>query len=272
MNFVTLKNGDSWAVSTYGSSDNELRSVLVLLHGYPLDQRLWREQVNELAGTSMVVSLDFPGFGASPASSHQCRMSDLADGVAEVLQFIGIKQPVTVCGLSMGGYVALEFWQRHRQRISGLILADSRVVNDSDEARRNRLSVAESVHQAGVEPIIASMLPKLLSQTTQRSAPDVVQKVTEMMRTATPTGIAAVQRGMAQRADFSQRLRDIDLPVLCIVGADDPISSPAEMQAIARELAQGQFVAIAGAAHLPPIEQPVAFNRAIVLWRNGLMS
>jgi pimeloyl-ACP methyl ester carboxylesterase len=83
------------------------------------------------------------------------------------------------------------------------------------------------------------------------------------MLRADPRGIAAAARGMAQRRDFTAELKNIRCPTLILVGADDILSPPAEMRAMADAIPLSQYNVIPSAGHLSPLEQPTVANAAI---------
>jgi pimeloyl-ACP methyl ester carboxylesterase len=115
----------------------------------------------------------------------------------------------------------------------------------------------------GSQLLVDSMTPKLFSPDTLRLQGKLVAAQQRVIRENDRRGLAAALRGMAQRSDFTARLGVIRCPVLVLVGQEDAISSPAEMQAIARALPRSRFVEIPRAAHLSPLEQPAAVNRAM---------
>ncbi len=98
---------------------------LLLVHGFPLDHQMWRGQIDELAEDFRVIAPDLRGFGASDATEGTVTMQQFADDLANLLDQLSVQQPVRLCGLSMGGYIAWQFWRRHGDRLSHLILCDT---------------------------------------------------------------------------------------------------------------------------------------------------
>jgi pimeloyl-ACP methyl ester carboxylesterase len=162
----------------------------------------------------------------------------------------------------MGGYVAWEFWRRHRTRLARLVLCDTRAIADSPEGAKGRLDLAAKVLAEGSMVAADAMLPKLLSHAHQSQSELVVTLREMILRTPSQT-IAAALRGLAQRADFSGLLSQIDVPALVICGEQDAISPPAEMRGIAAALPSAKYVEIAGAGHMAPLESPEAVNAAL---------
>jgi pimeloyl-ACP methyl ester carboxylesterase len=264
---------------------------LLFIHGYPLNRSLWEDQIREFSANYQVLVPDLPGFGESPLignSPRQARsasegqsmdthrhcdateetnpggMDVLARRLRRLLDIVGIKSLVGLVGLSMGGYIALEFWLQFPDRVGAIVFANSRPGADAPAARERRLQIANSILQTGVEPLIEEMTPKVLSPSTREEKPQVVSHLHRMMRSASLEGIRAVQLGMANRRDFTTQLPSIDVPVLCLTGSDDALISADELRTMDRALpVGGMFCKIPHAGHLTPIEQPAVFNRAV---------
>src|SRR6266487_3162562 len=132
-------------VTVYGDG-----TPVVLLHAFPLDSRMWVPQVEALGGYQAIVP-DLRGFGAAREQAGEITPMDLlAEDVAKLLDERELER-VVICGLSMGGYVALAFAGRHPERLGGLVLCDTRAGADTDDARAARLrGMAERPDSTGV--------------------------------------------------------------------------------------------------------------------------
>ena len=236
---------------------------LLLAHGFPLDHTMWQGQLSGLSEGRQVITPDLRGFGKSDATDGTLSMDQLADDLAALLDTLQINEPIALAGLSMGGYVAFEFWRRHTARLSHLILMDTRAAADSAEAAQNRLDSAERVMLEGTDFLADGMVPKLFSATTRHAQPDLVDATNDVILDTSPRTVAAVQRGMAQRHDMTALLSEIQVPTLVLCGEDDGISPPSEMRGIAESMPQARFIEIAQAGHLAPLEQPEATNEAV---------
>lgn len=191
-------------------------------------------------------------------------MGQYATDIAELLAASGVTKPVILCGFSMGGYILWQFMRQFPERVKAIVLCDTRAIADTAEARQGRLRTADEVMKSGVEPIITSMLPKLLSAATRNSRPEIVEKVTAVMRSCSPAAIAASLRGMADRPDVTTELVSFTQSALVLVGAEDAINAPAEMRGIAEKLPHAEFVEIPGAGHMTTLENPEAVNAALL--------
>jgi pimeloyl-ACP methyl ester carboxylesterase len=237
---------------------------LVLLHAFPLDGRMWAPQVEALAGTYQVIVPDLRGFGAARDQAvEEAGMDLLADDLLRLLDDRGLDR-VVLGGLSLGGYVALAFLRRHADRVSGLVLLDTKASADGDQARADRLKMAERVLAEGNDFVPEVMLPKLLGETSREHRPEVVEKVTALILEQTPEAIAGAQRGMAARAATTDVLATIKVPTLVVTGEEDVVTGPE----IGRDLAAGipgaRFLLVEEAGHLASLEQPEIVNEALL--------
>lgn len=238
-------------------------SPLLLVHGFPLNHRMWRAQIEALANRHRVIAPDLRGFGESGLPDDKVTMDQFADDLAGLLGALEVGEPVVFCGLSMGGYIAWRFWQRHRARLRGLILCDTRAAADTPEAAANRLATADRVLREGPSPVLQAMLPKLVAESMAKAGPEVVEALRQMILSCDPRGIAAASRGMAERPDMTPLLGQIDCPTLVLVGQQDVISSAPEMRALAEAIPGAKFVEISQAGHMSPMENPGEVNAAI---------
>ena len=177
-----------------------------------------------------------------------------------------VTDPVVLAGLSMGGYVAWQFWRRHPQRLRALVLCDTRALADSEAVARGRLQTAEKVLLQGPSVVAEPMLEKLFAPATRTDRPEMVDATRRVILGTSPHGIAAALRGMAQRPDVSPWLPEIRVPALLVCGEFDGISPPAEMRTIAASMPSAEYVEIAGAGHMSPVERPAAFAEAFGNW------
>lgn len=240
--------------------------LAVLLHGYPLDHRMWLDVLHgPLAAHRTLAALDLRGHGASPASGDPVHtMERFADDTAAVVRALA-DGPVDVVGLSMGGYVAFALWARHRHLVRSLVLANTRAIADSPAAAAGREEAIATVLAKGRGAIADAMLPRLLAPGAD---PLLHARVRTMIEDTPVETIVADLRGLKQRPDRTALLPTIDAPTLVIAGDQDPIAPPTESAALAAAIPGAQFLVGAGAAHLVPMERPAEFAAAVAgLWR-----
>lgn len=237
--------------------------TILFLHGFPFDSRLWEPQLANLPPGWRGVAPDLRGFGESAGSPDpQYSMEMLADDAAALLGHLGVRRAV-ICGLSMGGYVALAMHRKHRALFGGLVLADTRATADSPDGRRNRLQLAERVQTEGTHVVLDSMLPRLFSPATERDRPHIIEHVRTMMQSVSPATMVRAMAGMAARPSAEDELRNIVVPTVVLVGADDAITDRGSTQLMARGIRGSFFETIPNAGHVTPLEAPHAFSDAL---------
>ncbi len=210
---------------------------MILLHAFPLDGRMW----GELPGRR----LDYPGRGS---------LADWADAVAAAMP-----EPDEVCGLSMGGYTAFELVRRHPGRVSRLVLADTRPEPDGAEQRAARDANIDAVRAGGAAALWARMGASLLRREPD---PAAAERARGLAESQPPERLVAMLEALRDRADSSDVLEAIAVPVTVIVGAEDAVTPPPATRAWAGRIRGARVVEIAGAGHLTALEQPEAFAAA----------
>lgn len=238
---------------------------LLLVHGFPLDHRMWCGQLDGLGDIARVVALDLPGFGGTPPDSDDgtaTRMDAFADHVLALADALGFSTFV-VGGLSMGGYVALAVARRRPERLSGLLLFDTRAEPDSDEARPAREELAIRVLAQGVEGLVDEFSARLLAPRTLAERPHVVRAIGEMIRSASAVGVAAASRGMALRPDARPHLAAIRVPTLVVGGEEDRVTPPETIEKLAAAIPGAECLIVPGAGHLAPLEEPRLVNAGL---------
>ncbi len=235
---------------------------LVLLHPFPAQHGIWLPVAERLAETHRIVLPDLRGHGESTPGEGVATMEKHASDIARVCDDAGVGRAV-FGGESIGGYILFEFWRQYRERVSALILCNTRAGADTPEARANRLRTAEDVLKHGVEGFVDSTIPKLLGDTTRTNRPDLVSAARAMMMECTPAGIAAVQRGMAERPDSTATLHTISVPTLILAGDEDGATPTSEAEILHRNIPGSALRVIARAGHYAVFEKPEEAARLI---------
>lgn len=243
--------------------------VVILIHGFPFNRTMWREQVELLSSNYRVLTLDLRGHGDSAATAGTVTMEDMARDVSALMDHVRVSR-ATIAGLSMGGYVSLAFCRLFPLRVRALVLADTRAQNDNEEAKQNREVQARKALAEGMEGIADAMLPKLLAPETVAKRADIVRRVREMMVQTKPEGAAAALRGMAERRDQRQSLANIIAPTLIVVGREDAITPVADSELMHREIRGSRLDIIEGAGHVSNIERAEDFNKALIRFLHDL--
>jgi 3-oxoadipate enol-lactonase len=227
---------------------------LLLIHAFPLDARMWDAQRRG----DRTVAVDLPGFGgATPAPDGVLTMSVAAETCVRAIDDAGLDR-VVVCGLSMGGYVAFELWRTARERVAGLVLANTKAEADTEEGAAGRRALAERLGREG--NVLIDAPPPLLSE----GASDGLRaQVRGWIADQPAASIAAAALGMAVRPDSTPDLAGIDVPTLVITSDADTLIPAAVTSTIAGAVPGGRLVTLEGAGHLSNLERPEAFTAAL---------
>ena len=240
------------------------KPAMLLIHGFPLNSNLWNLQIDDFENFVRVVAPDLRGHGKSDSVPGPYDVTMLADDCADLLGFLNVASPFVVNGLSMGGYVAFEFYRRYPEHVAGLILTATRALPDSDEAKANREKMAAMAKRSGSTAVARAMLPTMLAPKNLERDKMLVSFVQEMMESTSVAGIVGALAAMRDRPDSTPTLAEIEVPVLIIQGAEDQIISLAEAEAMAEAIPQSELVVVPNAGHLPNLEQPEAYNDAVI--------
>jgi 3-oxoadipate enol-lactonase len=243
---------------------------LLLVHAFPLDRSMWMHQLAALSRCKRIAP-DLRGAGASTAPPLDAgySMARYADDLVAVLDAAGVDRAV-LCGVSMGGYVAFELLRRHPDRLRALVLCDTKATADSPDAKRGRDELAVVAEREGIAAVADRLVPRLLAPVTRATQPDVESFVRAIILRTSVAGVVGALRALRDRPDSTDLLPRIGVPTLVLGGADDEISPPAGMRAMAAAIPGAQFATIASAGHLAPLEQPVATSRLLAEFLGAL--
>jgi len=238
--------------------------TVLLVHGHPFDRSMWQPQIAPLvaAGWRVLVP-DLRGYGASSVTTGKVTLDVFADDLAGLLDAVGVEAAV-VCGLSMGGQIAMEFARRHARLLRALVLASTFPRIDPDDVRRHRLATADRLEREGMEAFAEEVLPKMLAAVTVDTMPAVVTHIRRMMRSTPPAGAAAALRGRAERPPYEPVLAEVAAPALVIAGDTDAFTTRADVDSMCSLLRDVRLVWMNGVGHMPNLERPNAFNIALL--------
>jgi pimeloyl-ACP methyl ester carboxylesterase len=219
-----------------------------------MDRRLWRQVSAGLAGWQRIVP-DLPGFGLSdPLPPGSASIAAYADDLARLLDDRGVER-IVLAGLSLGGYVAFEFWRRHRDRVRALVLVSTRAEPDPPEGRAKRDEMIAQIRADGVRILAESFAPRLLAPGTPADSPAAVN-LRAMALDNPADGMVAAVAAMRDRNDSAGLLGSISVPTLVVAGGRDGVIPPDVSRAIATAVPGARFEVLANAGHAAPLEQP----------------
>ncbi|HEY2066535.1 MAG TPA: alpha/beta fold hydrolase [Gemmatimonadaceae bacterium] len=261
---VSLARGLELAYEESGSG-----TPVLFIHGWPHNRTLWSGQLSGLATNARCIAPDLRGFGGSEVRGPYT-IGQYADDMVGLLDALHL-QRVVVVGLSMGGYVAFDLLRRHRARVRALVLVSTRAGADGDEARARRRRLIEFIERQGVEALAEQQLSTQTAAPTRATRPEAAEALRRMMASASPEGAIGAQRAMIERRDSTDLLRTIDVPTLVVGGAEDAITPPGELSAMAGAIPAARLELIAAAGHVCAFEKPAAFDHLVGELLAGLL-
>jgi 3-oxoadipate enol-lactonase len=244
-------------------SDEGQGPPVVFLHAFPLNRTMWAPQVAGLSDRYRVVTIDLRGHGESDAPMWRYTLDQFADDVNGLLEHLSIVR-ATFVGLSMGGYILFALYRTHLELVHALVLADTRATADTPDAKVARFSMAQIAYRRGASAIADLMLPKLLSPAACENRADLREHVRTIITGNQTSGIVGDLMAMEERPDSTPLLSTISVPALVIAGGEDLASPPEEVEGMAKQIPGSTFVQIPQAGHLSNMENPGAFNAALL--------
>jgi 3-oxoadipate enol-lactonase len=248
-------------------SDEGRGMPVVLLHGFANDRLLWRPQVELLRERFRVIAPSLRGFGDSTgADGAAVSMDQYAEDVARLLDHLEVRAAV-MCGISLGGYVALAYALRFPSRLRGLVLANTRAGSDSPQGLAAREEMVHTLQARGADGVVEGYGDRPFGPRCPASAK---AEIRAMFRRQGVPGLTSATRGMAQRPDRVEALGAIRAPTLVIHGSDDQFIPASDAELMHRAIAGSRYVNIAGAGHLSNVDSPHEFNAALGAFLDSL--
>jgi len=228
------------------------RTPIIFLHGVGSDKSVWRPQLEHFGKTRRTIAFDYPGYGESDFVDGSTR-DDFAASILAAMDALGIGK-AHVCGLSLGGVVAIALHAAAPDRCASLIIADSFAVHPDGQAIYDRSIAASHDIRGLAEARVGALLAS--------EAPDLRGEVIETMARIDPAAyrIGAEAVWLAEQSDRAAAIR---VPALIVVGDEDAITPPALSEQLHALIPGSQLQVIAGASHLANLDKPAEFNRAI---------
>ncbi|WP_226781418.1 3-oxoadipate enol-lactonase [Oceaniglobus trochenteri] len=227
--------------------------TLVFINSLGCDLRIWNRVVPALRPHLNVIRYDKRGHGLSGSGTGECRIAThAADLVALIAEFA--EGPVFLCGLSIGGLVAMETALGQPELVRGLILCDTAARIGTSARYQDRTN---RIRKGGIGAIADEQMERWFSPAFRENHPGEVEIMRNMLVRQSDEGYLGSVAALRE-ADLTQRIGQISAPTLCLVGEHDASTPPAVVRALADGIPGARFAAIPAAGHLPCIEAPEA--------------
>ncbi|MDG6904227.1 MAG: alpha/beta fold hydrolase [Nitrososphaerota archaeon] len=254
-----LINGTKIHFGDVGSSQDP---PIVLIHGFPLSSDMWKPQIEFLKNRYRVIFYDVRGHGKSEVGDGQYTIELFVDDLIAFLDHLKIMK-AALCGLSMGGYIALRVIERNPERVSSLILCDTGPQTDSNEVKLRRASNMKAIKADGVEIFAEGFLKAVFRSESFIARPTEVAAIQQMIVANSEIGICGTLLALACRTDTTDSLDKIKVPTLILVGEDDKVCPPRLSELMNSKILNSEIHIIPKAGHISNLENTEEFNRQL---------
>ncbi len=243
-------------VFTRGNKNN---LPIIFVHGFPYDHTMWDFQIEELSKEYFCVTYDIRGLGESYIGDGQYTMEAYAWDLFSIMDELHIEKPI-LCGLSMGGYIALRAVEKEQNRFAGLILCDTRSEADDNNGKIKRSNAIDKISVQGVEAFVNDFVPNCFHPRTPKRLAEMYNQIFYTAKNQNSVGVKGALIAMLSRRDTTDSLKQIKIPTLVLVGAEDALTPPKVMKKISKNIKKSKFYVVPKAGHMTPLENPDFVN------------
>jgi 3-oxoadipate enol-lactonase len=259
-NINTSINNLSVGYNDHGPDD---APAIIFIHGFPLNKSMWDVQVEALKENYRVIAYDIRGHGNSEPGIDEFLIELFVNDLLRLMEKLGIQRSI-LCGLSLGGYIALNAVLKYPDRFDGLILSDTQCIPDTAEIKENRCNTMIRIKEKGVELYADESIKKLFSPGSLTKKKNAIAEVKEMIINTPKQTLYNTLHALAERKETCSRLQEINIPALIMVGHEDKITPIAVAQQMHEKILNSKLEIIQQAGHLSNLENPTAFNTHLV--------
>jgi 3-oxoadipate enol-lactonase len=235
---------------------------VIFLHGFPFDKTMWRQQLESLKSVNRVIAYDIRGFGKTKDEQSLLSIDLFGDDLIGFMDALGIEKAV-LCGLSMGGYIALNVVKRFPDRVAALILCDTQCVADTIDVRKKRLKTIEAIGENGTADFSKGFIKSIFHPDSITNKRDVVRG---LKRVVDANSVHIIQEGMtalATRTETCSALADINVPTLIMCGRQDTVTPLEKSEYLNTNIKGSKLRVIENAGHVSNLEQGEVFNKHV---------
>ena len=250
---------NSLSVNTFGDQNNQ---PIIFIHGFPYDHSMWENQINFLKEKYFCVAYDVRGLGESYVGDGQYTMEAYVNDLFSIINELKLKRPI-LCGLSMGGYIALRSVERSMEIFKGLILCDTKSEADDDAAKLKRAAGINQINTEGLIKFVDVFVTNCFAEETPKEQEKMFLTTLFKAHKHDPIGIKGALIAIMSRTDTTSFLHKINIPTLVLCGSFDKLTPPTVMLAMAEKIPRAEFAIIPRAGHMSPLENPECVNDLI---------
>jgi 3-oxoadipate enol-lactonase len=250
----------------YGSGE----IPVIFIHGFPFNKSMWHAQLEFLKSSCRVIAYDIRGYGESTAGTEKASMTLYADDLVNFMDALQISKAV-ICGLSMGGYIALNAVNRYPDRFQSLILCDTQCIADTPEGREKRYKSIELIESGGIKEYTEGFLKNIFCKESLEKKPELVDFIRKIVLSTTPSTISGTHTALAERWESCSSLESIQVSVLIMCGKEDVITPPVQSEYLKKHISNSTLKIIDRAGHMSNLEQTNEFNEQVGKFLTGVL-
>jgi 3-oxoadipate enol-lactonase len=236
---------------------------VVFIHGFPFSHEMWEPQINVMPNNIHAIAYDLRGHGISNVGDGQFSIELFVDDLIALLDHLLIEKAI-LCGLSMGGYIALRTFERHPNRVCGLILCDTKSKPDTDAVKIKRVATINAVKAAGVRAFAEDFVKTIFWEKTFERNPSAIAFIKKIIYGNSPRGICGTLLALASRTDTTPALSSINIPTCIIAGEHDKLTPPSDAQIMHSMITGSELHILPDAAHMSNLENTQGFNELLL--------
>ena len=250
---------NSLSVNTFGDQNNQ---SIIFIHGFPYDYSMWENQINFLKEKYFCVAYDVRGLGESYVGDGQYTMEAYVNDLFSIINELKLKRPI-LCGLSMGGYIALRSVERSMEIFKGLILCDAKSEADDDAAKLKRAASINQINTEGLIKFVDQFVTNCFAEETPKEQEKMFLTTLFKSHKHDPLGVKGALIAIMSRTDTTSFLHKINIPTIVLCGSFDKLTPPLVMRAMSDKIPRVEFAIIPRAGHMTPLENPECVNDLI---------
>ena len=247
---------------SYNDDGQDGAPVIIFIHGFPFNKSMWDKQFNALKNNYRVIAYDVRGHGNSDAGTGDFSIELFVKDLLNFMDELNIDKAM-LCGLSMGGYIALNAIQKYPDRFDALILSDTNCIADTPEVKEKRMKTIASIKKDGVEKFAEESIKNLFAPNSFGTKVKEIAAVREMIMNTPKQSLYKTLRAFYERKETCSKLQDINVPVLIMVGNEDKITPPAAAELMHEKIKDSLLFIVEHAGHLSNLENPLEFNNQL---------
>ena len=244
---------------SYSEKGEHGSPCIIFIHGFPFNKSMWDLQVDALKDNYRVITYDIRGHGNSEAGNEDFSIDLFVSDLIGLMDALKVDR-ATVCGLSMGGYIALNAAGKYTKRFDALVLADTQCIADTPETKEKRMMAIESIRKNGVEKYAEESVKNLFASESFTTRIKSVANVREMIEKTPEQSLSSTLLALSVRNETCNILPEIKMPVLIMVGKEDKLTPPAAARFMHKKIKGSLLKILDHAGHLSNMENPEEFN------------